>query len=130
VVVEAMRRIIDGNRVKSMIVDDVAGLLEEDSEVRKALKEAATLSLDELTNGGYTVDTVKCAFAAFLQADDFENGLLAVVNRGNDADTVGAVAGALLGAYYGIEDIPDRWTSKLKRGVEIRDLAKKIYREG
>jgi ADP-ribosyl-[dinitrogen reductase] hydrolase len=71
-------------------------------------------------NKGYTVDTVKCALAAWYQNDDFEEGLVKVVNRGNDADTVGAVAGALLGAYHGFKTIPQRWWDALGQDVKER----------
>jgi ADP-ribosyl-[dinitrogen reductase] hydrolase len=37
-----------------------------------------------------------------------------VVNLGNDADTAGAVVGALAGAAYGLEAIPLRWREALQ----------------
>lgn len=40
---------------------------------------------------------------------DFRTHLLNVVNRGGDADTNGAIAGALLGAYKGVDAIPMDW---------------------
>lgn len=48
--------------------------------------------------------------------DDTEAALIAVVNRGADADTVGAVTGALAGAYYGYSSIPARWQFMLQEG--------------
>ncbi|MGH3368273.1 MAG: ADP-ribosylglycohydrolase family protein [Nocardioidaceae bacterium] len=36
-------------------------------------------------------------------------GLSAAVHAGDDTDTVGAIAGALLGAQWGAEAIPERW---------------------
>ena len=37
-----------------------------------------------------------------------------VVNLGNDADTAGAVVGAIAGAAYGLSQIPKRWVSVLR----------------
>jgi ADP-ribosyl-[dinitrogen reductase] hydrolase len=40
------------------------------------------------------------------------------INLGDDADTVGCVAGALAGAMYGIQAIPSRWTTYLDGVVD------------
>lgn len=96
-------------------------------ELADALKESPGLPWEEWTNDGFTVDTVRCAFACFLQANDFEKALIEVVNRGNDADTVGAVAGSLLGAYYGYKAIPQRWIMKLQQKNAIQEVAKGMF---
>jgi ADP-ribosyl-[dinitrogen reductase] hydrolase len=49
----------------------------------------------------------------------FEECLVAVVNQGGDADTTGAIAGAIAGAYYGVEGMPRSWLRALD--PEIRD---------
>lgn len=82
-------------------------------EIWDAVEKAPEYSWERWENKGYTVDTVKCALAAWYQSDNFEWGLIRAVNRGNDADTVGAVAGALLGAYHGFGSIPHRWVDAL-----------------
>ncbi len=38
---------------------------------------------------------------------------MAAVNRGEDADTVGAVTGQLVGALYGASAILERWIAPL-----------------
>ena len=48
-----------------------------------------------------------------LSSDSFEDAVVGAVNLGDDADTVGAVAGALAGALYGEADIPARWADVL-----------------
>ena len=48
-----------------------------------------------------------------LHAPDFRAGLIDTVNRGGDADTNGAITGALLGAYWGEEGIPEEWREKV-----------------
>ncbi|MEW6435160.1 MAG: ADP-ribosylglycohydrolase family protein [Myxococcota bacterium] len=54
--------------------------------------------------------TFRLAFWELFHAPSFESGVIDAVNRGGDADTHGAVVGALLGAVYGEEAIPPRWT--------------------
>ena len=49
--------------------------------------------------------------------------LQVAVNRGADADTVGAVVGALAGAYYGMAQVPERWIRVLKERERLRDYA-------
>jgi len=49
------------------------------------------------------------------------------VNLGDDADTTGAVYGQMAGAYYGIENIPISWRSKLARLELIESTAEKIF---
>lgn len=49
------------------------------------------------------------ALYQLVNAPDFEEGVIDTVNRGGDTDTNGAVCGALLGAVYGIDAIPERW---------------------
>ena len=44
-----------------------------------------------------------------------------MVNRGGDADTTGAIAGAIAGAYHGPGDIPRRWLKRLD--PEVREEA-------
>ena len=44
-----------------------------------------------------------------LHAESFEAGVIDTVMRGGDTDTNGAIAGALLGAMYGRDAVPDQW---------------------
>lgn len=127
-VVEALRLLIEGERNRDKFINNIIALLPEESVVRHAIETADMTPVEELENKGYTVNTVHCAFSGFMHARGFENGLLGVVNQGNDADTVGAIAGALMGAYYGVDAIPQRWLGKMRTGDHIRDVAEKIFR--
>jgi ADP-ribosyl-[dinitrogen reductase] hydrolase len=42
----------------------------------------------------------------------------AVIDLGGDTDTVAAVTGGLVGAVYGIDAIPSRWTNALHRQLQ------------
>jgi ADP-ribosyl-[dinitrogen reductase] hydrolase len=48
------------------------------------------------------------------------------VNGGGDADTIGAVAGAIAGARFGASDLPDRWVDELDRGDDLRRLGREL----
>jgi ADP-ribosylglycohydrolase len=52
-----------------------------------------------------------------------ENSLLSGINVGGDADTTGAMMGALFGALHGWEAFPDEWREGLERRKHLRDRA-------
>jgi ADP-ribosyl-[dinitrogen reductase] hydrolase len=66
---------------------------------------------------GYVVDTMQTVLFHFFRGRDFEECLIDTVNRGGDADTTGAIAGALAGAYYDLESIPKRWLKRMDKDV-------------
>jgi len=69
---------------------------------------------------GYIVDTVQTVLYHFFRTDSYESCVTEVVNRGEDADTTGALAGMLAGAAYGVESIPHFWLKKLDKTVKAR----------
>jgi ADP-ribosyl-[dinitrogen reductase] hydrolase len=69
---------------------------------------------------GYIVDTVQTVLHYFFRTDSFESCVTEVVNRGEDADTNGALAGMLAGAAYGVSGIPGYWLRKLDREIKAR----------
>jgi len=79
---------------------------------------------------GYVVDTMQTVFHHFFRGKDFESCLVGTVNQGGDADTTGAIIGALAGAYYGEEAIPRRWVKKMDRRLvaEITRLAEEMLK--
>jgi len=83
-------------------------------EVIDRVQEAIHKSPDEVPTSGFVLDTLECSIWAWWRHDDFEKGLVAVVNLGGDTDTNAAVAGALLGAQYGLDAIPQRWREKVR----------------
>ena len=62
---------------------------------------------------GYIVDTVQTVLHHFFYTDNFESCVVETVNRGEDADTTGALSGMLAGALYGADAIPKRWLDRL-----------------
>lgn len=78
-------------------------------EIHALLLAAADREPDYYPNGGWLHHALQAAFYQLLHAESFEQGLCAVVNRLGDPDTNGAIAGALLGAYFGESSIPAAW---------------------
>ena len=64
---------------------------------------------------GFTLKAMRVALWCAHRAADVEEALIAVVNAGGDTDTNGAVAGAVLGARFGLDAIPRRWRDQVAR---------------
>jgi ADP-ribosyl-[dinitrogen reductase] hydrolase len=62
---------------------------------------------------GYIVDTMQTVLHFFFSTTSFEECVVGAVNRGEDADTCGALAGMLAGARYGLLSLPARWLKRL-----------------
>jgi ADP-ribosyl-[dinitrogen reductase] hydrolase len=73
---------------------------------------------------GYIVDTLQTVFHYLFTTGSFEECLIGVVNQGGDADTTGAIAGMIAGAFYGPAQLPKAWLKKLDPQVqqEIAEL--------
>jgi ADP-ribosyl-[dinitrogen reductase] hydrolase len=80
--------------------------------------------------GGYVVETLQTVFHYLFTTAEFEECLVGVVNQGGDADTTGAIAGAVAGAFYGLEAIPREWLRRLDPAVrqEVEELAGALVR--
>lgn len=77
---------------------------------------------------GYVADTLATVLHGFFTTRSFEACLVTVVNRGGDADTNGAIAGAIAGAHYGLAGIPSRWLAKLRKAtrVQVAEMAERL----
>ena len=65
-------------------------------------------------------------YSFFRHAQSFEDCILCAIMNGGDRDTLGAMAGAISGAYLGIEAIPQFWRRKLENLTYIERLASRL----
>jgi len=87
------------------------------------------LFLDEEKKIGYTFKSMGSGFWALRTGTNFKDSLTALVMEAGDADTNGAVAGALLGAKLGYSRLPKDWLEGMphhdwlvKKMVKLLDL--------
>lgn len=81
-----------------------------------------------LGNGVEAFKSVPTAVYSFLShPDSFEDAVVYAVSLGGDADTIGAMTGALAGAYHGSEGIPSEWREKLEDRDRIVELADALF---
>jgi ADP-ribosylglycohydrolase len=85
-----------------------------DAFLRKAIVDASTSApADYVYQQGWVIIAFQNALWQLLHAATLEDGVSDTVMRGGDTDTNAAIAGALLGAVYGRNAIPNQWTEKL-----------------
>ena len=53
-----------------------------------------------------------------LHAESFACSLQRVIARGGDTDTNGCIAGAMLGALFGADAVPQEWVKTVKQAKE------------
>jgi ADP-ribosyl-[dinitrogen reductase] hydrolase len=85
---------------------------------QEIIKEKVNSYIDPNTKpvaSGHAPKTLHAALWAFRESNSFEETVLKAVNLGDDADTVGAIAGQLAGAYYGYSGIPNHLIEGLAR---------------
>jgi ADP-ribosylglycohydrolase len=76
---------------------------------------------------GYVVDTLEAALWSVSGSTTFEEAVLKAVNLGDDADTVGAVAGQVAGAVWGYSKIPEAWMRQLAWSEKLLSIADKLW---
>lgn len=104
----------------------------QDCLTRVLISSLEDLDLDEGLNPGetnrigYTLKALSAGFWALLHASSFEEGVSRVVHEGGDADTNAAVAGALLGARFGYDAIPERWAANLINAASLHHRVDRV----
>lgn len=125
----------------------IAGLVRGDSDALQAAAQAAQGINDDVRavierglarppsalkvdgkDRGFVLVTLELAFSAVSHATSFEEGMIEVVSKGGDADTNGAVAGALLGARFGRNRLPERWMKATLAVPRLQELGEKLHK--
>lgn len=81
---------------------------------------------EDIKSSGYVVDTLEAALWCLLNTESYSECVLRAVNLGKDTDTVGSVAGGLVGIYYGYGNIPKEWIDVIAREEFIENLCEKL----
>lgn len=96
---------------------------------QKPVDEIAYILYQYIGAGMKSYESIPFSLGAFYAAGgDFQTGLLAAINTGDDADTNGAIIGALCGAYCGVEKIDPAWIRKLqqKNSIDFAQIAERL----
>jgi len=90
-------------------------------------KEDRELVVRELGNGIEAFNSVPTAIFSFLAGSSFKEALIYAVSLGGDTDTIGAMTGAIAGAWWGIDGIPPEWRKNLENRDYIESLGMRIW---
>lgn len=106
---------------------EFAGLIRRAMELAEA-DVADTEAIRELGEGWVGDEAMAIAvFCALRYQDDLAEGLTAAVTHDGDSDSTGAIAGNILGAWVGVEDIPADWLEKIKLRDVVDRMARRVY---
>jgi ADP-ribosylglycohydrolase len=127
--------VIEGQDLKSAIAETMNVLNKKDGSDECMDKIQLALDLVErnhpdqtaiqmIGEGWVAEETLGIAvYCAIKHRDDFKRALIAAVNHDGDSDSTGAVTGNILGAYLGIEAIPENWVKNLELSEAITQLS-------
>jgi len=76
----------------------------------------------------YAISTVICSLFIFLKKlNSFKDCIFELATAGGDSDTVGAIGGALAGAYFGFKNIPNDLMKLVKNYKKILKIGEELY---
>jgi ADP-ribosyl-[dinitrogen reductase] hydrolase len=115
--------LVGGTDPEAAVERALTGTEEAPRELRETVRGAVDADPEALSATGYVVDTLETGLHHGLTAPDAEEAVVRAVNMGDDADTVGAVTGAVAGARFGASAFPDRWLNAIDEVDYLRSLA-------
>lgn len=95
--------------------------------------------VSELGNGIAAFESVPTAIYCFLRCmephpeipstfNSLQRTLIYSISLGGDTDTIATMAGAIAGAYYGMEQVPESWQQSCEGFEETDVLAQSLHR--
>jgi poly(ADP-ribose) glycohydrolase ARH3 len=85
--------------------------------------------VSELGNSIISFNSIPSAIFCFLSfPNSFEDAVTYAISLGGDTDTIGAMTGAISGAFLGIEALPQKWLSRLEDFTLLEELALGLWK--
>lgn len=95
--------------------------------VGRPLAEYDEIRDRKINNSGYVADTYASAWHSVICTDSFDDAIVDAINRGGDADTVGAVAGMIAGRIYGFNTMGSM-TSSVQNHEKLVETGLKLLK--
>lgn len=125
---------------KAQLLEVLYGYEFQDEKLGAVLRRESgflELPVESVKTTGYVLHTLEAALWVFFRTESFEEGVVRVVNMGDDADTVAAVYGGLAGVWYADELETEgslfwtegvrRWRKELVKREMVEDVAKALW---
>ena len=118
---EMFRRLVDRTRTISdeflATIEQVPGVLDHEPESAYAV----------LGDAWVADEAIACALYAFWRSpNDYRSTVVTAVNMDGDSDSVGCIAGAISGAYNGVEAIPAPWRRTVEQADQLVNVARHL----
>jgi len=117
----AKKAIYGASLIKKGIAKRIEEAVQKSISTDIPLRMLLPISLDDVSA------SISLAFAIIMRAKNFEDGLIKAVNIGGDSDGVGCITGSILGTYYTINAIPERWINKIEQKKMLEIVGSALY---
>ena len=105
------------------------------NEFVQKIKQVPTVLLAEpaaayqVLGGAWTAEeAIACALYAFMRSPrDYRQTVITAVNMDGDSDSVGCIAGAISGAFNGVQAIPESWRQDVEHRDELIEVARNLH---
>jgi poly(ADP-ribose) glycohydrolase ARH3 len=132
----AVEELPTGSFDVSLFISNLLGYVTEDVYHTKIASMETLLActddkikiVEELGNGVEAFNSVPAAIFSFLSNHmSFISTVTYAISLGGDTDTIASMAGAISGAYLGIDAIPSDWIEQVENRDYILRLANKLW---
>jgi len=94
-------------------------------DLLRDLSALSQVDVSNISTSGYVVDSLISSVWGIITTSSYRDALLKLVNLGDDADTVGAIAGGLAGLYYEYEKIPEEWLQAVVKREKLEEICRR-----
>jgi len=88
--------------------------------------DLSKLSIDDIKTTDNVVDTLEATLWCFIHSSSYKECVIATTNIGGDTDTIGALAGALAGLFYGYKSIPESMLENLRKVDYLENMCEQF----
>src|SRR5215216_6068984 len=121
---QAIVHLLEGGAIAEAPAAAVVGI--PNGEVREAVRSAAGRQGNEVRSGGFVLETIGASFWSLLNAGSAREAIETAIALGDDADSTGAVTGALAGAAYGVSALPPTWVATVQFRERLESQAVRL----
>jgi ADP-ribosyl-[dinitrogen reductase] hydrolase len=121
---QAIAHLLNGGAIADAPAAAVVGV--PNCAVREAVLDAAGRRRDEVRASGFVLETIGASFWSLLGSGSAREAVEMAVALGDDADSTGAVTGALAGAAYGVSALPTTWTGSVQFRERLESEAARL----
>ena len=123
---------------KSLIILNKQTLISDTNELKSKIMQVLELANDnnitqenaikKIGSGWTAEEALGIALYSVLKSEnDFKTCIQCATNHSGDSDTVGAIAGNIIGTILGANNLPAEWCAKIQFHQTLKKLARDLY---